>query len=155
MKRPSKNVATFVEVTALSLGLLALWGRSRFGSLKIALLYTGGVRVLADPNVRSIGDLSPQARTSVKFRLLNLSDEAISIHGSKSSCTCLILDDLPRSIPARGRGEFEVAYRAGDVPGEVRQSVVLLTDASAAPRITLTITGRVVDAADRRGVQAE
>jgi hypothetical protein len=148
MRKFDKNLVGVVCVT-FTFGVLATWGWARFGSVRAALVYTAGVRVLAEPKTGSVGDLIPKERSSVKFQLMNLSDRAITIWGSKSSCTCMVVDDLPRSIPARGRGEIEVAYRAGEAPGKIQQNVVLLTDDATSPQVSLMITGRITDGSTR------
>lgn len=144
MRRFYKNVLACILLAAITLGVMATWGWVRFGSVKAALLYTGGVRLIADPTTGSVGDLAPRARATAKLRLVNLSDFPITILGSKSSCTCMLVGDLPKSIPARGRGEVEVAYRAGAFPGKIQQSVVLLTDNTTSPQVSIPITGRIV-----------
>ncbi len=144
-KRPLSWMALTVIITNIGLLAIAAIALYFFGSFGSAVAYLGGDRLIADAYTRSVGVVSVGDQHAVFFKLTNMSNQAVEIVGAKSSCTCLVLDQLPVVLPPRGVFRLRIGLRPKPRPGQIAERVSLITDREGQQRLDLKISGRVVE----------
>ncbi len=93
----------------------------------------------------NLGDLRADEDRVVEFRISNRSKSEICLLGSRSSCTCVVTDDLPRQIGAGTAITFVVKTRGKKLkPGRFHQNIGLYTNCREQPTLTLQISGNLV-----------
>jgi Protein of unknown function (DUF1573) len=130
------------NVGLLSAAALALYF---FGSLAPAVAYLRGDRLIADAYTRSLGTIRKGEERAAFFVLTNSSNRAVKILGSRASCTCLVVDELPVALPPHGVFRLRIGLRPRVKPGQIAERVSLFTDREGEERLELKISGRVVE----------
>lgn len=78
------------------------YAQFRFGSIESARSFAGGDRILVDHPVQTVA-LEPGTREiRLEYRLTNLENEPVALIGSNNSCSCTMVDELPKQINAGG-----------------------------------------------------
>lgn len=139
-KSPPWNIVTIATVNLLLIGLLA-WAWATFGSVRSALSYANGDRLIADAAAKSLGVVAPGEEFPVSFALRNYSGRDIAIIGAKTSCACIATDGLPMTIPARSERELVVKVNAPEEAGDIRERVYLYTSHDRQTELVLKIEG--------------
>jgi Protein of unknown function (DUF1573) len=116
-----------------------------FGSLDAALAYLGGHRLIADAYTQSVGIVGRREERAVFFKLTNMSNRVVRILGAKSSCTCLVVDQLPVVVPPHGAFRLRIRVRPKSRPGQIAERVTLITDREGQGELDLKVRGRVVE----------
>ena len=132
---------------ALALSIVLLGGSAgigvhRFGSLSHTLAYARGVRLLADEPTMDLGPMEAGSRMTFAFRLTNLTGRPIKLIGAQTSCSCMVVDDLPTTIPPLQSRAIPVGIEApsqADMPAS--GSVRFFTDEPDALELALGYTG--------------
>ena len=123
---------------------LATYGRIRFGSLSRALAYAGGDRLFTEPADRVLGGVSSGSDHSTSFTLNNWTGHSVRLLGSKSSCSCAMVEELPSRLEAsqtlRVRVRILVPKEGRSLSGVVK----LFTDEPGYPEISFSFSGSVV-----------
>jgi hypothetical protein len=129
------------NIGLLSIAAIALYSFGSFGS---ALAYLSGDRLIVDAYTRSVGVVSEGERHAVFFKLTNMSNQAIEILGATSSCTCLVVDQLPVVLPPHGVFQLRIGIRTKPRSSRIDERVRLITDREGQRHLDLRINGRVV-----------
>ncbi len=145
-----RKKSTFVELVSnvrFALPILAIVGTVIFGSFDAALGYATGARLLVTSSAQHAGNLAHGETRSVAFELNNYSNQSISILGAKSTCSCMVLDELPMTLPPWQIGKIRVRLkaRAGESRHIQRESATLIFD-DPTRVVTLTVTAIVLPA---------
>ena len=135
--------ATTVIIICLTLGVIVVYGCVRFGSVRSAVAYLRGQRLIVDSQSRSAGALAIGDRRFVQFKLGNHSVHPVTVLGSRSSCTCLVAEDLPFAIPPSGTRQVRVRVHPVEGQGPFTQRVTLFTDCPGQAEVVLQISGSV------------
>src|SRR4051812_7290650 len=80
-----------VAVVASLLLISLVW----FGSITSASAYLAGHRLIPDTFSKSFGTVRQGQEVAVTFSLTNMTSRTITILGTRSSCSCMIVNDLP------------------------------------------------------------
>lgn len=131
-----------IILTLVFLGLFVQVGRTRYGSISNALQYLRGERLLVDDRVRLVGDVKVGDQIRIPYTFTNWSDRNIKLLWAKTSCSCLVVDDLPTTITP---GESRAISVGLDVPreaSEIYQKVTIYSTDKSRGELTLEIFGR-------------
>lgn len=146
----TRQLRALSKTLALALvlfAMLTIFAHWRFGSLHSALMVWQGQPLSVDSATRSIGKVDSGMKLSRVFTFRNHSNTSIRIIGSMSTCSCLVVDELPITIPASGTNQLQVLVVVPDPSrtegGVFSQSVDLLTSVPTQPEVLLRITGEV------------
>ena len=117
----SKNSVSWVTMTIIltniGLGILVAWAFLRFGSLTAAAAYVAGDRLLVDKTNKSFGRVIQGDTPSVEFALYNTTSKPVAIIGVSSSCTCVVVEDLPLTIPPSSNVSLRAKREFGNLSG--------------------------------------
>jgi hypothetical protein len=133
--------AIITNIGLLSTAAIAFYFFGSFGS---AVAYLSGDRLIADTYTRSVGNVSEGEPHAVFFKLTNMSNQAIEILGAKSSCTCLVVDQLPAVLPPHGVFRLRIGLRPKPKSSRIDERVRLFTDREGQRQLDLRVGGRVV-----------
>ena len=146
-----RRLGELSKTLALALGLLAVliilvyW---RYGSLHAAQAVWRGEPISVDSAITSLGQVEGGMKIYRVVKLRNHSGKPVRIIGSMSTCTCVVPDELPVTIPANGVHQLQVLVSVPDISrtkdGVIDQSIRLLTSVPTQPEVPLRITGEVV-----------
>jgi hypothetical protein len=95
-----RSVLPVLSGTAILIFAGSGYAQYRFGSIEAARAYAGGSRILVDHPVQSIALEPNSSEIRLEYKLTNLENEPIALIGSNNSCSCTIVDDLPKEIRA-------------------------------------------------------
>jgi hypothetical protein len=115
-----------------------------FGSLGSALAYAKGDRLIPDRRVGTFGTVERGRSPVVAFDLTNTSRQRITILGAKTLCTCVLVEDLPLTVPPMTRRSISVAVDTKARNGPVQEPVYLFTDFPSQAKLELAVRGRVL-----------
>lgn len=135
--------------TGIGLALGLALSFFHFGSVGAALGSLRGDRLIVGSSLRSFGEVTPGQRPTTVLEFMNISDRAITLCGSKATCTCVVTEELPCSLPPGARRSVNIAVRTDSVEGSVDEIVSLFTDFPAQPRVALRVVGRISRPAGR------
>lgn len=127
-KMPVMWWASTAILVCIGCALLLAAGINWFGSASSAVAYLRGDRLIPDAFAKSFGTVSKSEQPSVEFLLRNFTKQPIKVLGSDSSCTCLVVSDLPLIIPPNGRAILRVSTRAKTGSRPYSERVRVLTD---------------------------
>lgn len=119
-----RRVALWLAAIGLVLAFaaVALWS---FGP-SAALAYINGEYIVVESPDRNLGTVTPNQVVAVNFSVQNRWREPIEIVGCETACTCVVTDDLPRTIPAGESIDFRVTYTAPE-KGNFAQDIKLFS----------------------------
>lgn len=145
------DTLSWITMTAVAVcvGLIAALAAASatFGSIPSSFAYLRGDRLILRTATQSFGILEQGSKSFVTFELVNMTDRLVKLIGANSSCTCVVADDLPTSIPAGARKNLRIqVFLAADKEvGPINQTVTLYTDYPSQPSILLQINGESVE----------
>jgi hypothetical protein len=93
-----------------------------------------------------VGLIDPQKQpnNSHSFTLQNETDQTIPIREIKADCGCIVSEETPKEIPARGSVEIDLSYRTSPVPGEFNHAVLVKLGTTEPGNLFLKIRGRII-----------
>ncbi len=143
----SKNSVSWVTMTIIltniGLGILVAWAFLRFGSLTAAAAYVAGDRLLVDKTNKSFGRVIQGDTPSVEFALYNTTSKPVAIIGVSSSCTCVVVEDLPLTIPPSSNVSLRAKILTEGKSGPITGALKAYTDYNDQPIIELNVRGNV------------
>ena len=116
----------------------------RFGSIGAGLAYARGTSLLPDSGIKEVGEVGVNESTTFSYTLRNLAGRPIRLQGSQMSCSCAVVEGIPRTIEPAGSSVVTVTVHAGSKPEPLDGSFQLFTDNPAEPELVLGYRGRVV-----------
>lgn len=141
-------VGSVVAGAALLLAALAGVAQVAFGSTDAAWAFLRGERLSVRPRVVDIGTGVLGEFRNGTVELVNRTDSAIRVVGGTSTCSCIVTEDLPLTIPGGAASTVRVFVRFVGSEGRFRQVATLHTDNCDGPttvRFSLVGRTRVVD----------
>ncbi len=129
----------------LSLALMVIgagYGRYRFGTLSATLAYLHGERILVDDPSQSFDGTHAGGHVVVRYALTNLSGRPVNIIGMTCSCTCTIVEDMPKSLGTLETKVVSARVNLSEGKTDVSGSIRLYTDEPHSPEISLTFSVR-------------
>jgi hypothetical protein len=127
----------------IGLGVLVVVALYTFGSIESALGYLRGDRLIPEVRSKSFGTISGNDDLVIAFRIKNLLRRPVRVLGAKTSCTCLILDDLPMTLPPTSVSAIRVRVRPRVKTGRVAESIQILTDYKYQSHLDIKLTGEI------------
>ena len=88
-------------------------------------------------------DVRLDADYDVSFALQNLTRRSIRIVGLKTTCSCVVPKDYPRTLAPLARVVVPVKYHPKTQAGPFREQVTLLTDDPVQPRLWFEVNGTI------------
>ncbi len=146
-------LATLILTNILFLSLI-FWASVHFGSIRAALDYVRGARVIVDANTQTFGSAHAGSVVFVPFKISNLSGRELTLLGAHSSCSCLIADGFPMTLADTRTQVFRVQVRTKSREGPFAETLFLFTDDKSRPRLALNVTGTVTAANEAESSQA-
>jgi len=143
-KRRLSWMALTLVFTSVGLLFSLTMALSRFGSLGSALAYLEGQRLIADRRSVSFGEVEQGHRPVVTFELMNTSERNISILGAKTLCTCVLVENVPLSLPPKSRRAIQVAVKTDSRTGPIDETIYLFTDFPKQPKLGLSVRGQIL-----------
>jgi hypothetical protein len=104
-----------------------------------------GELISVEPFVTDLGEDTSQKERTFSVQLLNGTDQPVRVVGGTARCSCVVIDDLPVTVPANGRERIQVRGRFTGTPGRFQHTFLLLTDCKEQPAVVGRFAGRVLD----------
>lgn len=76
-----------------------------------------GQYLTTEPVILDVGTGKPSEWIEVPMRIVNRSDEPVTLIGAANDCKCSTVSELPIELPPFGSDVLRVSVRLGDVPG--------------------------------------
>jgi len=131
----------FLNITFLCLAFCAY---GLFGSIDSAIRFVAGWGLFVDHASVSFGTAEPNQRRTVSFLLRNRGTAPIRVLGCRTSCTCVVPDQIPFSIAPGKTSQFRVSIiHMPGKSGRIHLPVNLYTDSPNQRELALSIEGRV------------
>lgn len=125
------------------LGVLVVVAVYMFGSIESALGYLRGDRLIPEVRSKSFGLISGHADLLIPIRIKNLLRRPVRVLGAKTSCTCVVIDNLPMTLPPTSVSAIRVRVRPSVKSGQVTESIRIITDYKDQAYLDITLTGEV------------
>jgi hypothetical protein len=103
-----------------------------------------GDRLIPDAYCKSFGTADEGRDQTVSFALRNVGGNTITILGAKSTCTCVVADDLPVTIAPRASHLLKVMVRPRGA-GAFFERLRCFTDRSPQTELVLEVKGQFVE----------
>ena len=97
-----------------------------FGSFKEAVHRIKGEAFYVYPRTVRLGDRAPATTETVVFHLKNLTDDEISVVGEKTSCSCVVTEDLPIVVKPHETVDVKVRSKTPKQRSEYDQTVLFM-----------------------------
>jgi len=136
----------FLRIAAFSGAIfasLSLWGFWRFGFALAGVAYLTGEPIYLDRETVDVGKVAPHSDQSAIIHIVNLTDSDIRLVGSRSSCTCTFLGELPATLEARGTMPLRVQIHPKPGKGRFEETIDIFTDHPTKKWARLRVTGEV------------
>lgn len=139
-------ILTVLGAFALSFVGFFCWGTINFESRADALKYLQGRRLLVEPSIISVGEGMNGDHKEATFRVRNLSSSKVTILGSKSTCSCVSVEDLPIAIEGGKDHLFHVnMLLEGKPSAKLSQTITYNTDCTALTKFHIQVNGSIAD----------
>lgn len=126
-----------------ALAACIVWAYVSFGSIRSALEFARGQRLVLETRSRSIGNVKPGSQLEITFNIANRGPQPVRIVGCGMACIGRAINDLPMLVEPRGTRPFAIRLVMHRRPGAFEMPVILYTNDPAEPELTLTISGTV------------
>jgi len=129
-----------LTTAGLTLVILAFTGSVaafRFGSLANALAFVRGERLLLSRPAMGPADASTDGRITLRYEITNLTGRPIQLVGSRSSCSCTVVGDLPATIADRETFAIPIGVTLPEPPKRASGTVTLFTGDPEYPEVKL------------------
>ena len=133
---------TVLQVNA-ALATLVLLSWYCFGSVTTGAAYLRGDRLIPDAYSKSFGIVDGGSTSTIVFKLRNFLNRPITVIGSRATCSCLLAEAVPLTVPASRSSNFTIRVVTGKKKGALSASMKLYTDSPETPVIVLTTSGVV------------
>jgi hypothetical protein len=104
-----------------------------------------GPRIKFDQLIDDLGNIDPGSNNFAEYKFKNVGDALLKIINVKPDCGCTQLKLDKKEYKPGESGIMKFKYHAVSRPGPVTRRVVVTTNDSVEPKITLTIKARVVE----------
>jgi hypothetical protein len=98
-----RTLAVILSLTLAVLAVGAGYGRLRFGSVSATVDSRRGQSLLVDERAKSVSGVQAGSQVVVSYAVTNISDRPVRLIGASSSCSCTVIQDLPKSSRSVGR----------------------------------------------------
>lgn len=130
-------------LTSMGFACLAMFGIFWFGSIRSAISFMRGDRLIPDVYAKSFGVALSGAEPSVEFQLTNWATSPVKILGAKSSCTCVAATGLPKTVKPRESYTFRVNIRTKKRRGHISERLLLFADGPQNHPLSLEVAGTI------------
>jgi hypothetical protein len=134
---------TTIATTSGLLVALAAFAHAHFGSVSTALDYVSGERVLLDQTSKTFGTVDAGSTQVLQFVVMNKTDHPLNILGSKTSCGCTVVENLPMSIPAGSFKPVGVVVKTDSFKGQFNARIRLFSEEKDHPEINFEVRGYI------------
>lgn len=145
---PTSSALVFLAVN-LALLAGAAWAMAAYGSVARAVAYhLRGETLFLDSTEKSFGVIAPGGSTVVTFKMFNYGPTPIRVLGCRSACTCLLVSDIPMTIPENGSRDLVTRVRTSAKEGapettRLDAELVLFTSNANQSRVHIHVKGEV------------
>ncbi len=145
ISRLSRRLISAVFYLGTACLLLTAVARLQFGSIENSVAYLRGERIRVDEATRKLGQVRVGDTRVVRFSLTNLTGRAIKVLGSRVSCGCTEVRDVPESLSRSEAQSVELVFRpVGDQAGSnVEGMLTLFLDDPVVNQLSLTFNAYV------------
>jgi hypothetical protein len=84
---------------AFSIIVFCGWSFLTYGELYKGWLFFSGVRLYAENRMLNLGEIPVGETASGIFQLQNISWKPVAILGIETSCSCIVMSELPLTVP--------------------------------------------------------
>ena len=132
----------YLGIACLLLTAVALL---QFGSIPNSLAYLRGERIRVDEATRKLGQVRVGDTRVVRYSLTNLTGRVIKVLGSRVSCGCTEVRNVPESLSRSKAQSVELIFRpVGDQAGaDVEGTLTLFLDDPIVNQLSLTFNAPV------------
>jgi hypothetical protein len=103
-----------------------------------------GDALTVEQSTKSFGDLYTGDDGFVTFNVHNVSSSPIKILGLRTSCGCIVSDELPLTVQSDSTYPLHVKVRQTSQERVVDESLELFTNHSSQKTLSLRVTGRIL-----------
>lgn len=142
LKRYQRALTSGLAASAI-LAVLSVASYWSLGSLEAGVSYLRGNRLFLDQHTRDLGIVDAGTH-EVAFRVKNLSSQPVQIVGAKTSCSCVVAEDLPVTIEPSASLLLRIRVQIDDRRGSrYSQTMQLITDRGVEPAMAVTMLATV------------
>ena len=120
---------------ALSFGALYLMS----GDARVGWAYLRGDALIVSPASIDLGRIPPAERQDFEISVKNIASRPIKIVGASSTCTCLAIDGLPKTIAAGQSVTLKARVVAPRDKPEFAQVLTYYTDSPESPKLAVRV----------------
>lgn len=149
MRRILRKEFGIVALATITLVITVMtWASIQSGSLANALPYLNGQRIVSVPSWVDFGTRSSGQKLELALELRNLSEDDVTLLGSFESCSCMVTNDFPLTIPAGASHAMhvEIALPKTEQTRQINHYVIYYTDCKKGQRVTVRFSGVVAPA---------
>jgi len=143
MNRPDHSLRATLLVAGIWAGIIlcAVTGAAvlRFGSLRSAAGVAMGQPVVVESPQPIECRASLNGVSTSRIVLRNFLDAPVNVVGSRASCSCVVVDELPVTIPASGTTAVPFTFHGYDEPMTVDVEVQFYLDVPSPPLVTSVV----------------
>lgn len=122
----------------------ASWLTIQYGSLDVAAAYLRGENLVFSPRAIDVGTARPGERREYLLRLINLSEERVSVIGVQTSCRCVAPSgSLPFEIAGHASHSLPVNVIFVGKGDELVQTVTVFSDLTKSASAAVVLKGRI------------
>jgi hypothetical protein len=152
----AKPVATKSKFNVLGWSILAIlailavtptiafygWSFLHFGTFKAGGAWLRGDPVHVLESVVDLGERPAGERAEAACVVWNFSRDPVRILGSRTSCSCVVIDGLPMTIPPRSKKAIRVDVAVDSEPESFEQKAAFYTDQPEVEEFIFRVVGR-------------
>jgi hypothetical protein len=139
-----KRLGGTLCLLVLMVGVFSAWATLRFGAIRAGIAYVAGEPVFVDRDVIDFSTMKEGEHYTASFSVRNLSSGNIRLIGSKSSCSCAVVEGIPTVIEPGETTMARVRLHPRVASKPISESIDLYTDNSEGRTIRIRIRGTVV-----------
>jgi hypothetical protein len=109
-----------------------------FGSIKNAISFSKGIRILVEPAAVKLDDGRLGETRNGKVTIQNLGFSKISILGVESNCECTSTDKMPIELNPKETKELNIKMHLESL-GQVEQQLIYYTTSPSVPKFTVKV----------------
>lgn len=133
----------------LFMGALAGFAHYRHGSIGAALASMRNERLTVYPATVDMGSGDAGESKDAAVEITNRTEHPIRLIGGTADCSCIVLGDLPVTIPPGETRSITVTVRLPRSPGIFTRKAELAIDDGDFKKVSFRITGRIVSSAEK------
>jgi hypothetical protein len=118
----------------------------KFGSLKSTLAVLKGDVLISDSVLRSFGSCIVGESIDVISEIRNVSSGRVKVGGARTSCGCVVIDDLPLYLPPYSERRISIHITPPKENDQFKAHLILLTSVPQQPEYIVEVTGVVKSA---------